>query len=388
MKDARHLDSGSIVAYRRNKIFHSRHRFDRYVHRSLKTDSIELAIPAAYRMHGSLEQQISDGLAVTRRSLNQAIDGYIALHEDKCRKSNGSAAMLRQIKRVTKFWREFAGNKPVDRIGNAELKSFIEWRRDYYSTHQLLPQNAKLKPKDKTLMFDLTIGRSVLHWANEMGWRGKQPMPTFWFKPTTIGVRPAFGIDEYRTLYKTMRTRIQKSPDARIKASREVLRDYVLILANSGLRVGELNNLTLRGVTEVEVEGRKTYKLAVTGKTGSRGDVVVRANAYRWVRRQLSRRLAQGAKSSDLLFVTSTGKRVDTFIDSFNEVLKEAGIVTDAKGLKYSLYSLRHFYAVQALRKSVPIYTLAKNMGTSVKMIELYYGKQATPEELAVHLAR
>ena len=44
-------------------------------------------------------------------------------------------------------------------------------------------------------------------------------------------------------------------------------------------------------------------------------------------------------------------------------------------GDKYTLYSLRHFYATMALNKNVPIYAVARNMGTSVKIIESYYGK-------------
>ena len=42
---------------------------------------------------------------------------------------------------------------------------------------------------------------------------------------------------------------------------------------------------------------------------------------------------------------------------------------------KRSLYSLRHTYAhFSILNKTMDVYTLAKQMGTSVKMIELHYG--------------
>ena len=39
-----------------------------------------------------------------------------------------------------------------------------------------------------------------------------------------------------------------------------------------------------------------------------------------------------------------------------------------------TLYSLRHTYATFCLQHGVQVYTLAKNMGTSVAMIEQYYG--------------
>ncbi len=42
---------------------------------------------------------------------------------------------------------------------------------------------------------------------------------------------------------------------------------------------------------------------------------------------------------------------------------------------KRTLYSLRHTYAhLCILQERMDVYTLAKQMGTSVKMIELHYG--------------
>jgi hypothetical protein len=49
-------------------------------------------------------------------------------------------------------------------------------------------------------------------------------------------------------------------------------------------------------------------------------------------------------------------------------------------------YSLRHFYAVNALRNGVGVFEVARNMGTSVQIIQEYYGKQATPTVFATRL--
>jgi hypothetical protein len=50
------------------------------------------------------------------------------------------------------------------------------------------------------------------------------------------------------------------------------------------------------------------------------------------------------------------------------------------------VYSLRHFYAVSALRNGVGVFEVARNMGTSVQMIQEYYGKQATSAVFATRL--
>lgn len=82
----------------------------------------------------------------------------------------------------------------------------------------------------------------------------------------------------------------------------------------------------------------------------------------------------------------SDGSKVSTLIDQFNAALKEAGVQRNSFGQKYTLYSLRHFYAVMALRNGIGVFEVARNMGTSVQMIQQYYGKQATSATFATRL--
>jgi len=72
--------------------------------------------------------------------------------------------------------------------------------------------------------------------------------------------------------------------------------------------------------------------------------------------------------------------------EAMNNALKEAGLQRNSFGEKYSIYSLRHFYAVNALRNGVGVFEVARNMGTSVQIIQEYYGKQATPTVFATRL--
>ena len=81
-----------------------------------------------------------------------------------------------------------------------------------------------------------------------------------------------------------------------------------------------------------------------------------------------------------------TDRKLSSLIDQLNSALKAAGIERSSFGEKYSVYSLRHFYAVNALRNGVGVFEVARNMGTSVQMIQEYYGKQATPTVFATRL--
>jgi site-specific recombinase XerD len=92
------------------------------------------------------------------------------------------------------------------------------------------------------------------------------------------------------------------------------------------------------------------------------------------------------ADPGGLLFVMPDGSPIVTLIDQLTSALKEAGIERNSFGEKYSVYSLRHFYAVNALRSGIGVFEVARNMGTSVQMIQEYYGKQATSAVFATRL--
>ena len=387
MECAVHLQDG-LVIYKRGDLFHMRLKVapQQYVYRTLKTAVKAEAVRLANRKLIEFELKRERGELFAPPMLKRVIADYTAQRERECAAGRTSAHMLRQIKRVNKFWLEYAGDTQVDRIGNKQLSDYVLWRKAYYSKFKKLPKNARLHPKDKTLQWEVTHGKALIKWAHEQGYRGNSQLPTFFFKVEKRMVRPAFERSEYAKLYKTMRKRIYEVHHTPWVNSRLMLRDYVLILANTGLRVGELNNLKLRDIHPMTDDtGRQNYRLVVRGKTGER-DVIPRASAKRWIDRAIERRKQQNAKPDDLLFVMRGGGRIITLIDQFNELLAAAGIVTNSSGKKFTLYSLRHLYAVQALRRGLSIYAVARNMGTSVQMLQQYYGWHATSVTFATAL--
>jgi integrase len=80
--------------------------------------------------------------------------------------------------------------------------------------------------------------------------------------------------------------------------------------------------------------------------------------------------------SNDFIFRTPDKiNPIGSFQRTFSIFLKEHDLLVDPKTeLKRVFYSLRHTYATLALtHDNVPIHTLAKQMGTSVLMIEKHY---------------
>ena len=137
--------------------------------------------------------------------------------------------------------------------------------------------------------------------------------------------------------------------------------------------LGEANNLKIRDLELFEDDlGRRNYRFKVKGKTGER-DVILRASAAKSVDCLLTRGI--GVKPDDWLFVMGNDNRVITLIDQFDKVLNLASITHNSHGDKYTLYSLRHFYAVLSLRRGIGVFDVARNMETSVQVIQSYYGK-------------
>lgn len=399
------MEDGKVLVSVRNGIFQARvYKGDRaYLYRSLKTKDLDEARKRATALWHDVRVFKQQGIPLSQVTMAKLIDEYVALRQkqyDQSQlgkttatkntndKNSTSIYMLRQIKRVVEFWRKYCGTMAVDKVDNDTLRNYIIWRKEYY--HKLpkdqLPKNAKLNPTDKTLQWELTLGKTMLKYAHERGYRGKNQLPTYTLKGVKKIVRPAFTLQDYTKMITGMRKWIGKAETDRQRYPRLLLRDYVYVLSNSGMRVGEANNLQWQDVTEfTDNLGRKNYQFSVRGKTGARL-VTPRTNATRYIRRLIQR--SPEREQTDYVFRMRDGNRVITLIDQFQNMLADVGILTNRDGEKYTLYSLRHFYAVMGLnrKKALPVWDIAKNMGTSVAIIEQYYGKHGASAELATRL--
>jgi len=161
-----------------------------------------------------------------------------------------------------------------------------------------------------------------------------------------------------------------------------MLCQYVLILANSGIRVGEARNLKWRDIESQqrsELDGSELIDIIfwVKGKTGSR-DVVARSkdvSDYLGRIWGLRKEEIGGEPSLDeYVFCHRDGTSIGSFKGGFEAMTKAAGVLKSSDGVKRTIYSLRHTYATFRLEENVSSYLLAKNMGTSVKMLEQFYG--------------
>jgi integrase len=194
MECARYLEDGRLTIFKRSGVFYARIRSSpsgKYIWRSLKTTDEQTAIRAGRKLLYNLEQRVELGLPPKSKLFSAVIDDYVRFRQRDNAHGKTSDGMLRQIIRVARFWREYAGAMPVEAIDDKAMREFIPWRRDYYSKFKILPKNARLHPTDKTLQWDMMLGRAIVKWAQEQGLRGNQSLPTVTFKKETCetGVR-------------------------------------------------------------------------------------------------------------------------------------------------------------------------------------------------------
>ena len=166
-----------------------------------------------------------------------------------------------------------------------------------------------------------------------------------------------------------------KFTSPRIYRERYYLQQYILILGNTGIRVGEARGLRWLDLSSVVgTNEEEDLVVSVKGKTGRR-DVVANKGTERYFKRLAEFRTKELGKTPPLeeyIFCHSDGSSVNSYKKGYQNLLTKCGLRTTPDGEYRTLYSIRHTYATMRI-KEVPIYQLSVNMGTSVKMIEEYY---------------
>lgn len=93
-----------------------------------------------------------------------------------------------------------------------------------------------------------------------------------------------------------------------------------------------------------------------------------------------AKELEKKPDNSEFVFCNRDGTPIGSFKKLFSASLKSADVEFDEDGNRRTIYSLRHTYATFRLKDGVHQFVLAKNMGTSVAMLEKHYGHTSCGE--------
>jgi len=339
-----------------------------YIVRSCRTTDEHEAFKFADDLFNKELVKSLSGEEPTGQKIGKAIQSYIDRFEgERSRESIHYKLLL--IERC----RPFLEKKTFDKLDTRLLSELTS----HLSTTS---QKGRLTANSiKRIYSDL---KHFFNWCVEEDYLTK--LPRFPRINSEASRRPHFDSKDWRKLVRHLREFI-KVENQKVLRDRSMLINYVLILGNTGIRVGEARGLKWRDVREEfgEREGEIIIVLTVIGKTGPREVVARNSDVKKYLKRIYELRVremteANGVETEpdldSLVFCHPDGTEIKSFKKSFNSLLKSAGLEMDSFGDKRTIYSLRHTYATFRLQEGVNHYALAQNMGTSVAMLEQHYG--------------
>ena len=311
---------------------------------------------------------------------------------------------------ITKYLVPFFGKYKIDSINYQLIEEFKKWRKVRMNAEPSrsteLNHNAALNR-----VFDYAEANGFIHAVNRP-------------KLTTVGRvserRPDFSVAETINLKANFAHWIEQTKEDS-KPIRQLLRDYVFVLLDTGARPGK-ELLSLKwvhlaldfrpdlyetgkivadeyGEAEKEIAFRPKHAVILDiteSKTKRRKSVgrlttwqVFNDIAVRNYGKKLEDLIKEGCTEHVFMYREVLGRRTlnadphaqaqlkipTSFPKLFEKYLAEHNLLVDPITNKDRvLYCLRHTYATIALeRDKVAVHTLAKQMGTSVKMIEQHY---------------
>ena len=277
-------------------------------------------------------------------------------------------------------------------VGDLGVSEVTAGKVQEYRVHRATTSTTGRPPARSTLHDEIVTVRQVLKTAIRHGWLTHLPdlSPPYRTQGKIVH-RPWFSPEEYKQLYEATRDYAKKPFHDHYRWNAQQVHDYVLFLANTGLRPDEAKNLQHRDLKIVKDDAtrQRTLDIEVRGKRGV-GFCKSTPSAVRPYERLLARPLPglpQGKRARRRRGETDSEpvkeepkypKPTDhvfpgNHIKLFNGVLERIELKLDRDGKRRTAYSLRHTYICMRLMEGADIYQIAKNCRTSVEMIEKFY---------------
>lgn len=359
------------------------HRF------STKTTDLEQAKDIALKFYFAADERLKNKLPQNTRRFKQVAEYACERMRNELASNGGRVVFKDYIAAIDRYLIPYFGKWDVASIDVASLQKFDVWRTEQMGR----------KAAHSTINTHNSALNRVLDEAELRGWITGSIRPTLLNKGVKTQSRGAFSNEEYTKIYTDLRTYHEKTFHPRSRETREVMRNYVLFLANTGIRHGtEALNLKWRNIAWIGSGDDRYLAIYPSGKTGSR-EAIARDRTDRFLDRQRELNAALtgktldqviAAKIDDYVFKTRSGDRVDYYnlARNFRQYLEENNMTHGPDGRVRTLYSFRHFYATQDLARGITSDQLSGQLGNSAKVIDRFYSKLSPRMNADLHSGR
>ncbi|OUR75554.1 hypothetical protein A9Q83_17200 [Alphaproteobacteria bacterium 46_93_T64] len=388
-----------------------------YIEKSTKTLDKQEATDFAEDLYSEIRFKVKNDLVTKNRTVTQISKIYLDNLQTEIDTGLTTPRHMRDYQPlVNTYINAYFGNKAIDKLKQLDIEAFKKWCLVYwlsgegskqkefiYQRNGKYIKNPASKPKVKLSSTSMNkicvVLRAIFKIAVQQKAINEADVPKISKlvagqkrKSKEDSRRPDFSKAEYGILVRKLGMWHKKTKDEDQIQRRLLLNDYVLILANTGIRPGtESDGLRWKDVQDVVQDGKLYVQLSIDGKTGKRQPIAMdRTKKYfDRIRQRRIDFLGQEPDENEYVFCLADGTHVknDYFRSAFKRSLKAFGLLKDSHGRNRSPYSLRHTYATLRLAKGVGLEELSKNMGTSYKMIQQYYS-HTTPLLMSKSLTR
>lgn len=334
---------------------------------STKEESLAKAKDFAEDWYLTLRGKLAKGERLRERSFKEAADQFLKEYMLITGGDRSPVYIENMQRQLKNYLLPFFGDKGLSQITSGLVQEYRLHRQTYQVKRPNREHEAVTpKPPSRTTLHqEVVVIRQVLKTAIRHDWLDHLPDLSMPYKTAgKITRRAWFSPEEYKKLYEATRERARNPKSERHRWNCEQLHDFVLFMANTGLRPDEANRLEYRDVTiaDDEATGETILEIDVRGKRGV-GYCKSTSGAVRPFQRLVERNYPN---PSDKVFPTDQ-------VRLLNSILEEQGLKFDRDGQRRTAYSLRHTYICLRLIEGADIYQIAKNCRTSVEMIEQFY---------------
>lgn len=366
---------------------------------SLGTKDAEKAEKLAEETYQHAIWSAEHGLLAGKTSFDKVAREYLD-HLDALAQSNPKKLSVAKAESAiaNRYLIPYFGKTTVTSITEPKLYKYLEWRKAYWVSgpgahiDRIEYQFANGKrgfrkakhepPHPNTIRREASALRGIFEHAVRLGYLKRGEVPQLRLDSAKKNKRPAFTEAEVNTLLEVAEQRMAQSlGQPKLLHERCTLFAFISAARHTGLRPTELFNLNWDHVIGFKEERNKPGEerrvlIAAYGKGKGPQQMVPKrsvVSAFDTLWDLFEKTHGRAPAPNDPVFTNVDGERLKSLKKSLNSLLDVTGLKRDAFGRARTAYSLRHTYASSQIRDGVDIYTLAINMRTSIRMIEMYY---------------
>lgn len=372
------LRDGELILYRRSDSRIWQYKFKResgsWYRASTRKSVLEQAKRVAMDLHDEARYRERLGLAPAHKSFKDIALATVEEMQRDLAAGTGKKIYVDYCSVIERYFIPYFGDKYLQNLKHKDIADFEAWRN-----HRMART-----PKSSTLMTFASAFSRVHQTAISRGWiSDRVPIPTMSRRGAKGEVRPAFSVEEITKLRLFMISWQKQGYLDYDRIMRPLLCAYVEFLLLTGMRHGtESMGIEWRHCEWYASEGQRYIRVWVDGKTGGRWLIAKHeAEAVLITLHSLQPDIALKpieqvmGRDTKYLFRRPDGQRPRTFNGMFSKLMRESGLRWNHTNQSRTLYSLRHSYATMELLAETDIHTLARQMGTSVRMLEAHYSK-------------